>query len=77
MACLGEVRFVFSIGESPSPPNKKIPQGIFFVCEKELELERRESARGVRGVPLPMAEEGSPQNWQKANEYKCALAYEV
>ena len=36
MACLGEVRFVFSIGESPSPPNKNsIPNGMLFLFAKK------------------------------------------
>ena len=44
---------------------------------ERFELERREPARGVRGMPLPVADEGIPQNWQKPNEHECALAYEV
>ena len=28
-------------------------------------------------MPLPVAEEGSPQDWQKPNEHESALAHEV
>lgn len=37
MACLGEVRFVFSIGESPSPPEKRqvsLLKLVFFAISK-------------------------------------------
>ena len=60
---------------SPSPPQKsKHRLMLAFLCEKEFELERREPARGVRGLPLPVADEGRPQNWQKPNELEYALA---
>ena len=65
------------MGDKPSPPQKsKHLLMLVFLCEKGFELERREPARGIRGLPLPVAEEGSPQNWQQPNEFEYALACE-
>ena len=55
---------------------RRFRSGITF-RKTSLMLGKQKTQRRIRELPLPVADEGSSQNWQQPDEYECTLVYEV